>query len=548
MTAGISAGLLCLPFLGSIAAYALPGWDNSGGEWRYYDSRNALETDAWRMSGDKWYYLSSEGSILKNTALFYKSDIYFLDENGVMATDRWIRLSAENDGSGDFSDGWYYFGSDGKAYRKQSNSKFKKEIEGKEYVFDEDGRMLTGWLDESGNTIDDSEEDPFTRGIYLAGEDGALLTGEWYRYGDKNIPFTGSDAHSGVVDRDYSDYQDMWFYFNENSKKVYSKDEKLEEKKINGVTYGFDENGVMDPWWSAVASVSELNRSNPTSSESAKFYAGYNGGGLMKNQWIWTYPSENLDEKDYEDQESSWWRVNDKGQVLRNRIRTVNGKKYAFDGLGRMKTGFVLFDGGREFVAQYDVDDWSSDDFIYGNLYGIERADLYLFSPDEWNDGSMQSGKNVQVTLDDGQFTFGFRKNGKAYGNRNSLEKVGRRYYINGLLLKADSAHRYGLVQTESASGTEYRVVSVSGTSLSVKNRALDCGDGEYLLMWAGKAVAYVTDLDHAPRWIADGPEGSGFYRYDSEQKNHYSEALWTEGSAVDLSGLPADMNLNFKE
>ncbi len=88
-----------------------------------------------------------------------------------------------------------------------------------------------------------------------------------------------------------------------------------------------------------------------------------------------------------------------------------------------MKTGFVLFDGKSEFVAQYDVDDWSSKDFIDGSLYGIEKSDLYLFAPDELNDGSMQIGKEIKVELEDGVFTFGFSGTGKAYGNRNQLQK-----------------------------------------------------------------------------------------------------------------------------
>ena len=44
-----------------------------------------------------------------------------------------------------------------------------------------------------------------------------------------------------------------------------------------------------------------------------------------------------------------------------------------------MKTGFVLFDGRHEFVAQYDVDAWDAAHFINGDIYGIEKADLYLF-------------------------------------------------------------------------------------------------------------------------------------------------------------------------
>ena len=88
-----------------------------------------------------------------------------------------------------------------------------------------------------------------------------------------------------------------------------------------------------------------------------------------------------------------------KWKDFQNKIKNVNGRYYAFDGLGRMQTGFVLFDTRSTFVAQYDMDAWSSEDFIEGNIYGIEKADLYFFSPDELNDGSMQTGSELKVEL-----------------------------------------------------------------------------------------------------------------------------------------------------
>ena len=53
-------------------------------------------------------------------------------------------------------------------------------------------------------------------------------------------------------------------------------------KNINGSTYGFDEYGIMLPWWTKVASVSNADKSNPTSDVPAKFFAGYDGGSLLR--------------------------------------------------------------------------------------------------------------------------------------------------------------------------------------------------------------------------------------------------------------------------
>jgi glucan-binding YG repeat protein len=541
---GAAFGILCIPAVGGITAYALPGWDNVSGEWKYYDKDNNAVTDSWRMSNGTWRYLSDDGTILKNSMLSYRGDLYYLKDNGEMAANEWHLDNIDNQ----FPDGWYYFESDGKAYKKHNNQ-FKKEINGKEYIFNEDGVMLTGWIDKEGNPMDKEESDPFIEGSYLAGPDGALKTAEWYLYGNDSTPFSISNAFSATVDRDYSDYKEMWFYFDEKSKKVSSKEDgkKLKEKTINGVTYGFDENGVMNPWWSAVASVSDLKRANPTSDESAKYYSGYDGGGLLKNKWFWMYPSENLDETDYLDRESSWWRSDNRGKVIRNKIKEINGRDYAFDGIGRMKTGFVLFDGRNEFVAQYDVDMWDSDAFINGDIYGIERSDLYLFSPDEQNDGSMQTGGNIQVDLDDGIFTFGFRKNGKAYGNRNKLEEVDNKYYINGLRLQADQEWKYGLVRVDKEGKTFYKAVGSNGNIVKGKKKVLKCGDNAYLLLYDNNVVGYIEDQEKAPKWLEHGDAGAGFYQYNGDNKDHYAGGFIVGEDGIELDGLPSEMNLNFK-
>ena len=57
-------------------------------------------------------------------------------------------------------------------------------------------------------------------------------------------------------------------------KKVKSNGDRLIQKNINGSTYGFDEYGIMLPWWTKVASVSNADKSNPTSDVPARFLRG----------------------------------------------------------------------------------------------------------------------------------------------------------------------------------------------------------------------------------------------------------------------------------
>ena len=192
--------------------------------------------------------------------------------------------------------------------------------------------MLSGWFDEDGNPIEDSDT-PFAEGVYYAREDGRLLTGEWLDYGEIDEGIGGSDLDSEVAGRNYTDYDKMWIFFDSHSKKVKSNGDRLRQKTINGAKYGFDENGIMIPWWSKVASISNADKSNPSSDVSARYYSGYDGGALLKDSWFWMYPSENLDTEDYYDQECSWWHTDERGEVYRNRIRKINGRSYALTGL-----------------------------------------------------------------------------------------------------------------------------------------------------------------------------------------------------------------------
>ena len=342
------------------------------------------------------------------------------------------------------------------------------------------------------------------------------------------------DLTSVYSGRDYREYNQVWLYFNDRHKKVKSNGIRLKQMEIDGGTYGFDEYGIMIPWWTKVASVSNADKGTPVSDGSAKFFAGYDGGKLLKDSWFWMYPSENLLEHDFDDGEYSWWRTDHKGEVYRNRIRKVKDRYYAFDGLGRMQTGFVLFDNRDNFVAQYDPNAWSSQAFKDGDIHGIEKADLYLFSPDELNDGSMQTGYDLKVELEDGVFTFGFRSNGIACGNRNKLERMRDSFYINGLRLEADRDFGYGVVKE----GASYRVVNTNGKIVSGKNHAVKDRDGGWLLMINGRFAARVED-EKKPQW-KNGASGTGFY--------HQETGGFIAGpeSAPILDGLPEEEALNF--
>ena len=151
------AGLLVvstLCFLGFTTTVYAEGWDSTSGEWKYLDSANNPVSEAWRMSGDSWYYLGDDGNIVKDSMVTIGDGIYYLNADGAMAANSWIFAKDI-----DYNDAWYYFGADGKAYKGKDGRVYTREINGKRYLFDEEGVMLTGFFDAEGNAVED--DNPF---------------------------------------------------------------------------------------------------------------------------------------------------------------------------------------------------------------------------------------------------------------------------------------------------------------------------------------------------------------------------------------------------
>ena len=86
---------------------------------------------------------------------YENGDIYYLGNSGAM-TAGWKKLPDPNDDWGEY---WFYFGTNGKMVRET-----EKSIGGTSYIFDHEGRMLTGW-----NWING-------RCYYLEPENGRMLS------------------------------------------------------------------------------------------------------------------------------------------------------------------------------------------------------------------------------------------------------------------------------------------------------------------------------------------------------------------------------------
>lgn len=284
-TMGLAAAMTA-----GLAMTAFAGWSHDGVNWYYYHDRsgNMIE-DEWVKSGDYYYYLGSDGKMVTNSLV---DDLYYVDANGARVTNSWQYLYGEDEWDEDET-GWRYFTTNGKMYQdgmKEINGEWyyfedgimrtgwmeigdytyyfresgaradgwrwladpdednwgdywyyfgnngkmiagdDKVIDDKTYIFDEDGRMLTGWVNpedytSSGNWNLSSED---TADILFFDDNGAAAEGWHYM----SAP-DGSD--------------DYWFYF--KAGRAYSPQYKTTivgdygMAKIDSEIYCFDEEG-----------------------------------------------------------------------------------------------------------------------------------------------------------------------------------------------------------------------------------------------------------------------------------------------------------------
>lgn len=115
-------------------------WDHEGG-WRYFGANGKAYENGWKQIHDVWYYFNN--SVMATGWQDLDGDIYYLGSSGAMAAG-WKQLPDPNDDWGEY---WFYFGTNGKMVRET-----EKSIGGTAYIFDHEGRMLTGWVNPSDYT------------------------------------------------------------------------------------------------------------------------------------------------------------------------------------------------------------------------------------------------------------------------------------------------------------------------------------------------------------------------------------------------------------
>ena len=537
LVAVLSASAL-LALGASMTSYAA-GWTEENGTWVYYDNDGYAVTDEWRRSGNYWFWLNSDGEMATNELIEDDGDYYYVDSNGAMVTNRWIQLENEDmDDDNDSEYVWYYFQNNGKAYTASDNGVSFKTINGKKYTFDDEGQMLWGWIDESGERITDDEG--WVDGMYYCGtaDDGAQVTG-WAQL------HVVDDQVETRFDRTLDEEeQDYWFYFNTNGKKVKAENgDKYETKTINGHKYAFDEDGVMAFEWNDGFATEDST--DPTATVADWQYYNDRTAGNRAKGWFYEVPSENLHESEYDDGAAHWYYAKNDGTLYTNVIKTINGKKYAFNGYGEMLSGLQAIktdDNGKILWSQKIDEESEIDAYVDVNASKYDQLkqaidemknahdyDIYYFGSGD--DGAMKlNSQNIDI---DGEvYNFYFVKSGENKGKGFGTADVYEQYYLsekkdveepkshvyddkavytNGLKVTADSDLRYQAVDV--TSGKTYSrsevidmqgkkeannlvLINASGSIMKNKSSVKDGDDFYYRTNKYGVIIAISAEKD----------------------------------------------------
>ncbi|WP_349946236.1 cell wall-binding protein [Lacrimispora sp. BS-2] len=492
-----TAALLALG--ASMSSFAATGWQEENGTWVYYDKSGDTVTEKWEKSGDNWFYLNEDGEMATDVVVEYNDNYYYVDENGAMAANKWV--SVENEDYGDDDDQptnhWYYFGANGKAFKASTNSSNAsfKIINGKKYAFDDEGKMLYGWIGTDGERK--TGDDAWQQGVYYCGDenDGAQAVG-WAHLEIIDDAYAYDQTSEGASSYNVFDdeNQTRWFYFKTNGKKT----TKEKGTTINGKKYSFDADGRMNAEWVIFeASPTKATATSATAgkdggqgatgyTESWRYYGSPEDGARVTKGWFKVVPDSYLNTGDYEDDEDAWYYSDKDGKLVASKIQTINGKKYLFDHKGIMKSGlkFIKVEGKTVIdIASDDKEDRydTGSDFKDNAKAWIEKdyAAYYFGSGD---DGAMKTGKQT-VGIDGENFTFLFNKSGGSQGaGKTAIDS--NKFYLAGMLLTADKDDKYAVVKKETSdSGKVSYKVMTSDEFIKedvVKNKVTTVNNKEY--------------------------------------------------------------------
>ena len=374
------------------------GWTEENGEWVYLDSDGERVTQEWKKSGSNYYWLDENGVMATNQIVDTDGDdVYYVNEYGVRAKNQWISVENEDDAdvNGEEVDTlWYYFGDNGKAYKADTDNLKKKTCPdatgSRTYFFDSEGHMVSGWVDYENDT-------------YYCGteNEGWAYTGWQYLEPDDDL--------------NSSDYDDQeWFNFKSSGKARKAAAGLTTTWYSKGRYYTFDDNGVMTSDWYGLEVASNANGVATGNNGGENAYTSEDGS--KGTGWVYT---ENAAETD-----SYWYYLvsfKDANGIVRNipfnsqsgdsnwRAKVIKSKTYIFNEKGEMQDGLVKLGTEKNNNLVYKDGKLVGD--TKGGAISKPLADgVYYFNENSGSvNGQMVTGKTT-VTKDGEDYSYYFEK------------------------------------------------------------------------------------------------------------------------------------------
>ena len=400
--------------------------------WYYADENGAVTDGGYREIDGKTYYFDANGTMYKKRWLDAKTGIrQYFGADGALYQDTWFGIDGTR-GDGTNYTNWYHANEKGAI---QKNGWFT--IDGKEYHFNSGGVMTTGWYDDKK---------------YYLGVDGAKRHGwHWLEIEDDWI-----DDSDHVADHFGNYVKFEWFYFSkESGKKRYCTSGTYTEIKVDGVTYGFDNYGILQRGWVKVKGMS------PALKGYRYYYPDDDGtdlkqGQLVAGRWLKVSLPDAVDGPDREE----WHYFLPTGEPVcapagKYVIKEIAGKRYAFDTYGNARSGLLEIDGDIYYFAEQD------------GFAGVEGKCVIE------EEGT---GKRAE-----------YRFNGVGKGITGLEDGY---FYYKGKLQKAASQSKYEVFDVP---GKGKRLISESGKV--VKGKKVKDGDGsKWIINGSGNIMEYGSD------------------------------------------------------
>ena len=289
------------------------GWQDIAGATYFFNGKGQMQSGRWLRITDEW---NGEP----------KYNDYYLNNNGKMQTGGWFY----------HDNTWYYIQSNGaRRYNELA------EIGGQKYLFDKDGKMLTGLQVFNGKKL-------------LFASSGALQT-------------EGTASSWQKIDGN-------WYYFDEDGKHIVGK------KEINGVHYYFDNKGVMQTSWALIEghwsyfASSGAMKTGWIKDKDTWYYLDKDGvmltglqeidgtryylnaSGAMQTGWKWLdnhyyyFASSGAMKAGWLKDKELWYYL-DKDGIMLTGLQEIDGTRYYLNTSGAMQIGWKWLDNHYYYFA-----------------------------------------------------------------------------------------------------------------------------------------------------------------------------------------------------